>query len=75
MTDKRCGTCKWLRVAPDKAGRRIPRKGKSYLCEFQVEWPLLPVSIRAFAIAKLPTPGFVESDDGILCPVWEAHKK
>jgi hypothetical protein len=75
MTDRRCGTCKWLRVTPDKAGRRVVRKENSYLCLFEVKWPALPDSITRSYSFRLPTGWYMCGDQGTECPTWEEFKR
>jgi hypothetical protein len=66
-----CRTCKWLRVAPDKAGRRIPRKDKCYFCEAPLPEPALPLSVTTYHGWRWPPPrNFMSPDDGEDCPVF-----
>lgn len=64
VTEQRCGTCKWLRVTPDKDGRRVVRKANAYLCTFEPMWPPLPDHIW-----------YMEPMQGTECPVWTEFKK
>jgi hypothetical protein len=76
--ERRCGTCRFLRVGLNKAGNRIVRHDGTYLCTFKVEWPPLPSSITNKLAARreeMPTPWFMEAAFGTNCPVWEALKK
>jgi hypothetical protein len=72
--DRRCGTCKFLQVPPDSAGRRVVRD-RNYLCTFKPDWPQLPTSITGRVNFCLPTPLYVAGAQGSQCPVWEAHRK
>lgn len=68
-----CRTCKWLRVPPDKSGRRIPRKDKCYLCEAPLPEPVLPVSITgAYDWKWPPSRRFMQPADGEGCPLFTA---
>lgn len=72
--ERRCGTCRFLRVDPDKAGRRVVRKDRAYRCQFEIAWPPLPVSVtRAYGF-RLPNPQHqgMFGDMGDDCPTWEA---
>lgn len=72
--ERRCGTCKFLRMTPEKAGRRVVRKDGAYLCTFVPAWPPLPTSITEHINYRLPAPSFMCGYHGTKCPVWEAHK-
>lgn len=80
-TDRRCGTCKYLHVAPDKAGRRVVRKDGAYRCTFEPGFLVLPDSLTERSSGwsgtrfKLPTAGYMEGTEGIECPVWEELKR
>ena len=73
-TDRRCGTCRWLRVEPDKNGRRVVRRDKIYRCLFEPAWPPLPAAITKSYGFRLPV-AIVQGmcgDEGKDCPTWEA---
>lgn len=74
MKERRCGTCKFLRVTPDKSGRRVVRKANTYLCIFQPVWPPLPDSMTKSGQIPVPTPWYMDSTQGTECPVWEEYK-
>ncbi len=40
-----CKTCVWLTVKPDKLGRRIVRKDKTYRCSCPLPEVRLPLSV------------------------------
>lgn len=75
VTEWRCGTCKWLRVAPDKTGRRVVLDTNVYLCTFEPVWPPLPDSITSRFWLKFPTAGYMRPDQGAQCPMWEEFEK
>lgn len=72
MTQKRCGTCRWLRVPLNKGGRAVVRHDKAYYCTFEPVWPPLPDSItmqnRGF---QTPSRIYMEGHYGTNCPTWE----
>jgi hypothetical protein len=70
-----CGTCKHLDVPLDKAGRRVFRKDRSYLCVIDLEPPRLPDSVtRAFwcqiPLAKTQRK-WMCGEEGTNCPCYE----
>ena len=80
--DRRCGTCRFLIVPLDKAGRRVVRTESAYACELGMKlaaleragasspFPAVPscVTIRVSATYMDPT-------GGKTCPTWEQFKK
>jgi hypothetical protein len=71
----RCGNCRFLRVAPDRSGRRVVRKANAYSCTFPLpEMPALPESLtRAHGFRPYTKQGrsSMTPDDGANCPTWE----
>ena len=68
---QRCGTCKWLAVPADKAGRRIPRTGHVYRCVFPIIMPALPDSVtRDHGFRALAPVMHMEPSNGTTCPTW-----
>jgi hypothetical protein len=66
--DRCCKTCRWLKVEPDAAGRRVVRKGRAYPCEWPLpEMPALAASLRVGSHYRI----YMEPGDGGNCPVWE----
>jgi hypothetical protein len=47
VSEQTCKTCKWLDVAPDRAGRRVVRRGYMYRCKFPLPdlSSVLPLSL------------------------------
>lgn len=68
-----CRSCIWLKVAPDKAGRRAPRKDKSYLCEAPVPDVVMPLSItRRYDWRWPPSRNYMAPDEGAGCPTFKS---
>ncbi len=63
-----CGTCSLLKVLPDSDGKIRIRKDRVYHCGAEIQWPLLPDSVRNF---KLPYLGQVEPQQGENCTYWK----
>jgi len=75
MTAQRCGTCKWLDVPPDKAGRRIPRKTHVYRCLWPLPKRVLPDSIlRAYGYNPTPSRSHMTPADGQTRATWEPRQ-
>jgi hypothetical protein len=69
---QRCGICRWLDVPPDARGRRIPRKGKAYRCEFPVVVQPLPDSVTRAHDYRPPKPSmWMEPSNGTECPTFD----
>ena len=76
--DKRCGTCRWLRLGKDPVTGRYDRVNPrhSYLCDWPIPWfesPILAVSV----VSSSPVYSIqrVWSGSGTDCPVWEPRPK
>jgi len=74
-----CRTCKYLDVAPDKLGRIVPRKDKTYRCLApDPEMPTMPDSItetygfRWFEGQRSRT--YMTPDAGENCPCHEPRE-
>jgi hypothetical protein len=70
-----CRTCKHLDVPLDKAGRRVVRKDRLYMCVIDLEPPRLPDSVaRAFGLriplAKTQRKG-MRGEEGTNCPCYD----
>jgi len=72
--DRRCGTCKHLRILPDADGKVRVQKDRSYYCTIEVEWPppSLPSSVvLAYSFPKQQPIYHMQSSQGAKCPTWE----
>jgi hypothetical protein len=71
-----CRTCKHLDVPIDKAGRRVVRKDRAYLCVIDLEPPRLPDSVTRgwtwypIQLAKTQRKGMC-GEEGTNCPCYE----
>jgi hypothetical protein len=66
-----CRNCTFLRVPPDKDGRRRPRKDKAYTCTIDAPVPVLPTSItKSYGFRWPPSRDYMTPDDGERCPCW-----
>lgn len=80
MSEKKCKTCEFLAVRPDKAGRIVVRSSLVYQCAFPLpEEPVLPECITRNCgypgWERLLHRRWMTGDDGTDCPCWEARKK
>lgn len=73
-----CKTCRWLKVEPDAAGRRVVRASRAYRCEWPAPpLPALPQSLTRRFVGDDGDPwgierrSYMEPADGRNCPVWE----
>ena len=68
-----CRTCRFLNVAPDKAGRIRPQRDGAYQCIApQPEMPPMPLSItNAYGFNWPPSRTYMLPDQDTECPVWE----
>jgi len=66
-----CRTCRYLKVAPNAAGKIIPRKGKAYFCSFPKPdlTGLLPASMKIYPHSIHAS--YMEPDDGATCQKHE----
>ena len=70
-----CRTCKFLDVALDSAGRRMPRKDRLYQCTVPVLQPVLPACITVNPRFTWPPPRTcMEPDSGTGCPFWDGNR-
>lgn len=72
-----CRDCKLLDVPLDKAGRRMPRKGKAYRCLAEVPTVPLPRSWRGhwrWTTKASVYVGYMEPDEGDNCFYHEKVK-
>lgn len=71
-----CRNCKYLEVAPNAAGKIVPRKGKSYRCKApDPEQPILPHSIlRVYGFKWAFGRSYMSPEDGEGCLMWEYRK-
>ena len=70
--ERRCGTCRFLHVPPDKSGQRVVRPYRGYECRFVVPAQPLPDSVTRVYGYRTPTQElWMEPTDGTKCPVWE----
>lgn len=82
MSDRRCGTCRFLEVPADKAGRVIARRDYGYRC-FAPMPPLPPVpdclahevEWWGSAISHHIRRARMGKDDGGSCPAWERRQR
>lgn len=66
-----CRDCRYLDVALNAAGRRVPRKGNAYPCTAPVVPPPLPVSItKAYGWQWPPARRHMEPNEGQDCPTF-----
>lgn len=67
-----CKTCKFYDLArvQNKAGRI--QKGWAAPCLWRFDYPL-PASISNSGFRSMPSPRFMEPDEGNGCPVWQAR--
>ena len=73
MPNKSCKTCKYLRVKPDKLGRRVVRKNESYLCDAPLPTLKIPDSIRlSWQFKWPPDRRYMQGVEGNECDTWEA---
>ncbi len=73
MTKQSCRTCAHLEVPLDKAGRRIPRAGRNYLCRAPMPdlKAILPEGCW-LRVARLPfTSTGMFLDEGTTCPTYQ----
>ncbi len=73
-----CRTCRLLKVAPDQAGRIIPRKHKAYLCAEaeSIALPRLPDSVtKSYGFKWPPSSRWMSPEDGEDCPCWVERTK
>lgn len=71
-----CRTCKWLIVRPNRVGKRVPNKDKSYTCGYQPERPKLPSSIVGHYSFKWPPDrSYMTPNDGSDCQTYEILEK
>jgi hypothetical protein len=71
MPEQSCRSCRFLRVAPNKAGKRVPRAGNSYCCMYEPQRPLLPDAMTAtYGFKWPPTKTFMEPHQGTSCPCY-----
>lgn len=73
-----CGTCQWLGVISDKAGKRVVRDHFTYPCEFPLpEMPALPDSITTaygYVVLTNRAKRDMAPNDGQHCPVFKPIK-
>lgn len=80
--ERRCGTCRFLDIPPDSAGRRRALKNHAYDCFFEPPKPTLPASIWTALTFKMRVdagqvlwPRFrMFPVSGRDCPTWEVRK-
>ena len=73
MPSKSCKTCRYLRVKPDKLGRRMVRKTEVYPCDAPLPTPKLPDSIKqTWQFKWPPARRSMRGVDGSECETWEA---
>lgn len=71
-----CRYCQHLAVPPDKAGRIIPRKGKSYQCTAPLPTPNLPAAVlQAFDFRWPPGRKYMSPDEGEGCATFEQRER
>lgn len=69
----RCRTCKFLNVAPNKAGRIVPQPRKMYECLYVIPKPTdIPACIR---LDWPPNRSWMAPDSGEGCPCWKQREK
>lgn len=69
-----CRECRWLTVAPDRAGRRVVRRGMMYACAAPLPHCPLPHSVTEyFAFNWPPRRTRMAGDGGDGCPTWEVR--
>ena len=72
--EQRCGNCQFLKVWPDRSGRRVVRKANAYPCTAPV--PKMPKLADSITRASGYTPfermtrNCMEPTDGQNCAVW-----
>ena len=70
--DKRCGTCKWLRLYQNPITGRYDPVNRSHI--FDCDWPLPEMPTLAACIDQ-PYRRRVSFHAGTDCPVWEPRPK
>ena len=71
-----CGTCTHSRVLPNKAGRRVVYKDRTYTCMVDIPLPVLPSCVTsAYGFKWPPQRNYMTSDAGVDCPTYNAIQK
>ena len=72
--DKRCGTCRWLRLGKDPVTGRYDRVSLNH--SYHCDWPLPEMPPLAPSVVfEQGHRRRVWSDSGTDCPVWEPRPK
>lgn len=67
-----CRDCEFLRVLPDKDGKRRPRRERAYTCTVEVPLPKLPMSVISyFSFGWPPEKKYMSPDDGDGCVFYK----
>lgn len=68
-----CKTCKWLKVEPNKGGKRVVRKDKAYQCGVPIERPHFPTSVlRVYNFTWPPHKTWLTAEmRDEVCLLWE----
>ncbi len=74
VVKRRCGTCEFLAVPPDKDGKKRVRKNFGYPCVFDISDPTLPASVTdAQGWNWPPHRQYMTPERGENCVTWEAR--
>ena len=69
-----CRNCKYLKVAPNKAGKIVPNIGYGYQCVVKIKPPVLPDSVTTFFDYSWPPPRrYMSPNGGVSCPLFAAR--
>jgi len=74
---RNCRSCRFLHIEPDRRGRRIARKDKSYRCTYQVPDYPMPVSLtKSFEFVPMSKQRgtWVLPTEGDTCPTWQPRE-
>ena len=75
--DKRCGTCRWLRLGKDPVTGRYDRVSLNH--SYDCDWPLplfkRPIVAASMTLEMTQNRRRVWSNSGTDCPVWEPRPK
>ena len=73
--DKRCGTCRWLRLSKDPVTGRYDRVSLNH--SYRCDWPLpkMPIVAASITVDTRRLRRRIWADNGTDCPVWEPRPK
>ena len=74
MPKQRCKSCKHLKVALDRNGRRVVRKHYTYECDAPIPQVTLPESVtRSWGFIWPPDKQRMDGESGEHCPAYEVY--